>query len=89
MVGVRPLGSFSLVRRAALERVEDPDLPQHEDLLLDEDIALRLRAQVSVSGVDPTRLQRATQGAGESTGSGRDDVIERSGVLGILPGAVP
>ena len=36
--------------------------------------------------IDPARLQRATQGPGESTRGGRDHVVERGGVRLERPG---
>lgn len=84
---MRPRGSFPLVVRAADELVPDSDALDHEDLVLDNHIALRLGAEPALAGVDPARLQRATQGAGQSTGGGCDDVVERRGVIGVLAGS--
>ena len=79
-----PLGCFSLVFRAALQRVADADLLDDQDLVLEIDLAFGFRRQPSPTRVDPTRLQRATQGAGESTGCGSHYVVESRRVVGIL-----
>jgi hypothetical protein len=84
-----PLGRFSLVLRATFERVADPDPPDEEDLLVQLDVALSLGRQPSLRSVDPARLQRATQGAGQSTGGCRDQIVERGRVLGVLARVSP
>lgn len=45
---------------------------------------------MALAGSDSARLQRATQGSGESTGSGRHDVVEGRGVRleGSGPGTI-
>src|SRR5205814_8333543 len=58
----------------------------HQDLVLHDHVALSFGAQPSVTSVDPARLQRATQRAGESTGGSRDHVVEGGGVVGVLSG---
>ena len=82
---MRTFRRLALVFRASFQRVADADPLDHEDLVLDVDLALRLRAQSPFTRVDPARLQRATQGAGESTGGGGDNIIEGRRVIGILP----
>src|SRR5436309_3877676 len=74
---VRPLGRLSLVLRAVPQQVLHPDPPDDEDLVLDDHVSLRRRLQPPVAGVDSARLQRATESAGQSTGGGGDDVVER------------
>jgi len=59
---MRALRSLPLFRRAACQRVLDPDPLDDEHPVLDLDIALGLRCQVTLPSFDPTRLQRATQG---------------------------
>lgn len=86
METVRSLSGLPLVLRAPLEPVIDSDPLDDQDLVLELDVPLRLRRQPSLRSIDTTRLQRATQGAGESTGRGRDDVVEGGGVLRILAG---
>lgn len=84
MVGVRPLGRLTLVIRAALQGVPDPNLLDHQDAVLDVDLALGLGAELAAARVYPARLQRAAQGAGESTGGRRHHVVERGRMLRIL-----
>src|SRR5690349_25166200 len=81
---MRPLRRLAFVRRAVAQRVRDPDPLDHEDLLLDVDVALGLGRQPPLARVDPARLQRASKGAGESTGGRGDDVVEGGGVLRVL-----
>jgi hypothetical protein len=51
--------------------------PQNQHIVLFLDLTGRLARQASLAGRNFTRLQRASKGAGESTRSSRDDVIER------------
>jgi hypothetical protein len=81
---MRALGGLSLVVGTAGQRVANANPLDDEDLVLDVDLALGLRRQPPLARVDPARLQRATQGAGESTGGCGDDVVEGRGVVGIL-----
>ena len=71
------LGGVALLRRAALERVVDPNPLYDEHAILDLDVPFGIRRQVALPSLDPARLQRASQCSGQSTGCGRDDVIER------------
>jgi hypothetical protein len=84
MERVRAFGCFALVLGAADERVSHPDPFDHQDLVLQVDLALGFRRELSLAGVDPARLQRATQRARESTGGRGDHVIEGGGVVGVL-----
>lgn len=77
---VSSLRSLALLRRAAFQRVTDSNPLDDEHAILDFDVPLGFRGQVSLTGVDLARLQRATQGPGESAGSRGDDVVERGGV---------
>jgi len=77
---------FAFVLGAAGQRVGHPDPLDDQDLVFQVDLAFGFRCELSLACIDPARLQRATQGAGESTGGGGDDVIERRGVVGILAG---
>lgn len=74
---MRALCRVSLFRRAALQRVTDANPLDDEHAILDFDVPLGIRRQVALPRFDPTRLQRATQRAGQSTGRGGDDVVER------------
>jgi len=83
---VRALGGLSLVLRAAGQLISNANAFDHQHLVLDFHVAFSLAHEPAVAGVDPARLQRATQGAGQSTGSGCHDIIERRGVVGVEPG---
>ena len=85
-MGVRPLGGLTLVVRAAHQRVVHADALDDEDLVFYLDVTFGGRHQLAAARLDPARLQRATQGAGESTGGGRDHVVERRGVRLVRPG---
>ena len=56
------------------------DAADDEDVILGFDFADGLGNQAGIGRINLTRLQRASEGAGESTGSGGDDVIEGGGV---------
>lgn len=84
VVEVRPLGRLTPVLRAVAQHISDPDPPDDEDVLLEHHIAFREGLQASLARVDPARLQRATEGAGESASSGRHHVVECGGALGKL-----
>jgi hypothetical protein len=55
----------------------------HEDTVFGLDLADRVGDESSLSRADLTRLQRASEGAGQSAGGGRDDVVKRRSVLGL------
>ena len=57
---VRPPRRILLIGRAVLELVVNANPLDDEDLLLDFDVALGVRDQVSLIRRDPARLQRAT-----------------------------
>ena len=86
MEGVRAFGRLAPVLGTAAQCVVDADLLDDEHLVHEVDVALGLGGQPALARVDPARLQRATQGPGQSTGSRRDDVVEGRGVLGVLAG---
>jgi len=65
---VRPLGGLALVIWTALQRVPDPNPRDDQDLVDHLDVAFRLTDEVPLRSVDPARLQRAPQCAGQSTG---------------------
>ena len=58
------------------EREADVDSLDHEHAVLSLDLADRLCGQSSFSGGDLTRLQRASEGAGQSPGGRGDHVVE-------------
>jgi hypothetical protein len=81
---VRTLRSFPFVIRTAGQCVPDADPLDDENFVLEVDFAFGFRRETPLACVDPARLQRATQGAGESTGGRGDYVVEGRGVVGIL-----
>jgi hypothetical protein len=84
MERMRALGCLALVVRHAAQRVVNFDALDDQDLVLDIDLAFGLGGQFAAARVDPARLQRATQGAGESTSRGGDYVVESGCVVGVL-----
>src|SRR5713226_1309139 len=84
--GMRALGRLPLVLRAAGEAIPHVDALDHEHLVLQHDGAFGITGQPALARVDPARLQRATQGSSESTGGRGHHVVERGGMVGILPG---
>jgi hypothetical protein len=85
MEGMRALGHLALVIGAPGEVIAHVDALDHEHLLLQHDDAFGIRAEPTLAGVDPARLQRATQGPGESTGGRGHHVVESGGMVRILP----
>ena len=79
-MGVRSLGGLALVLRAARQCVVHPDPPDDEHPVFHLDVAFGRRHQSAAARIDPARLQRATQGAGQSTSGGRYHVVESGGV---------
>src|SRR5438105_7842426 len=86
MEAVGPLGHLALVFRATTQPVVDANPLDHENLVVDDHIALRLSAELALAGIDPARLQRATQCPGQSTGCSSDDIVESRGVIWKLAG---
>jgi hypothetical protein len=84
---MRALCCLALVVRHAAQRVVNLDPLDDQDLVLEVDLAFGLGGQLAAARVDPARLQRATEGAGESTRRRGDDVVESRGVLGVLAGS--
>ena len=83
---MRTLSGLSFIVGTTGQRVADANSLDHEDLILEVHLAFGFSRKSPIACVDPARLQRATQGPGESTGGRGDDVIEGSGVVGILAG---
>ena len=86
MEGVGALGGFPLVFGTAGQLISNTNAFDHQHLVVDLDVAFSIADEPAFCGVDTARLQRATQGAGQSTGCCRHDVIERGGVVGVEPG---
>jgi hypothetical protein len=51
-----------------------------QDIIFEFDLAGRLRDQPRIRRIDLTRLQRASKGSGQSTGGGRDYIVQSRGV---------
>jgi hypothetical protein len=85
--GVEPVGAFDLlavlVPVDSLQRVGDMDPFDNEDLAVLLDLTDRLRREVSVACIDATRLQRASQGAGQSATGRSNDIVERGRIRRI------
>ncbi len=64
MERMRSLRRLALVLRAAGEVIANVDALDHEHLVLDDHDTLGVGGQLSLAGVDPARLQRASKGAG-------------------------
>jgi hypothetical protein len=77
---VGPLGGLALIRRAACQRVVDSDPLDDENPVFHLDVTFGRRDEVAAARIDPARLQRATQGPGQSTSGGRDHVVKGRGV---------
>jgi len=83
---MRPLGGLVLIGRAARQRVVHPDPLDDEHPVFNFYVAFGRGDQLAAARIDPARLQRATQGPGQSTGGGRDHVVEGGGVRLKRPG---
>ncbi len=83
---MRTFRGLAFLLGAAGQHVAHADSLDDKHLLLEVDLAFGFRCEIPLAGVDPARLQRATQGAGESTGGRGDDVVEGRGVVGVLAG---
>lgn len=60
---VRSLRRLALVIGASGQPIAHSDALDHEDLVLEHHVALRLRCQPAAAGIDLARLQRASQGS--------------------------
>jgi len=65
------------------------DALDDQHLILDDDYAFGVAAELPLARVDPARLQRAPERSSESTGGRRHQIVEGGGVLGILAGSCP
>jgi hypothetical protein len=73
-------GSSFPVSVLDLQFQPDVNPSYHQDAAFQFDLANRLTHQASSRRIDLTRLQRASKGAGKSTGGCRDNIIQRRGV---------
>ena len=63
-----------------VERVHHVDAPEHEHPVLELDLTNSLTGKPPVTGTDLARLQRAPEGADESAGRRRHDVVDGGGM---------
>ena len=63
-----------------VERVHHVDAPEHEHPVLELDLTDGLTGEPPVTGTDLARLQRAPEGADESAGRRRHDVVDGGGM---------
>ena len=67
---------YDLLRlRRCFQVISNMDAPYHEHFPLCFDLASDLSYQTSVARIDLARLQRATEGAGQSTTGGCHDIV--------------
>ena len=59
MVQVRTLRGVALIVRAAPQRVVHMDPFDHQDFVLDVDLATPIGGKAAFAGIDPARFQRA------------------------------
>lgn len=64
------------------------DPTDHEHAILLADLAPDMPAEQALPRIDPTRLQRASKGAGQSATRGGHDVIEGRGDFAVRVGTV-
>ena len=77
---VRPARRLGLVRLHVTQREPDVDPAQHQDALLGLYLTPGQRREGPFVGLDPARLQRATQGAEQSAAGSGHHVVEGCGV---------
>jgi hypothetical protein len=80
---VDPLGHLPL-SRVELEMVGDVNAAYDEDVIICFDLAPGFGAEITFTGRDVARFQRASKGPGQSTSCRCDQVIEGSGMGVIL-----
>ena len=76
MVVERALHGLTVGIRVKRERVFDVDALDHEHAVFDLDLPGRLACEPTLPRCNVTRLQRAPEGAGQSTGGCSDDIVE-------------
>jgi hypothetical protein len=81
---VRTLRGVDLIVRAAPQRVLHMDPFDHQDFVLDVDIATSFGGEAAFAGIDPARFQRAPKCSAESTSRRCYEVIKGCGVIRIL-----
>ena len=81
---MRALRGVALIVGAAPQRVLHMDPFDHQDFVLDVDIATSFGRKAAFASIDPARFQRAPKCSAESTGRRCYDVIQSCGVIRIL-----
>jgi hypothetical protein len=69
---------FISLRLLGLQFEDDVDPADHEDVILQLNFADSFRHQSLIRSINLTRLQRASEGSGQSTRRGRDNIIQGS-----------
>ena len=83
---VRPLCRLDLVCGHAFQREDDVDPTEQQNALVHFHFSMSHRRQVACARRDPARLQRASQGAKQSTAGGGNHIVDRRGVrIGHVP----
>src|SRR5258708_25729682 len=77
VVRKRSLDPLQVGIRSDAESVANVDAFDHQDAVLEFDLAGRVALESAFASRDVTRFQRASEGAGQSAGCGGDDVVER------------
>jgi hypothetical protein len=89
VLGVQPVGPLNLGAVGALveaQLVADVDAFDDQDAAVEFDLAFSVGSETTVSGGDVARLERAPEGADQSTRGGGHDVVEGGRVRGALIG---
>ncbi len=76
MYPMHTLDGFSRFRRCR-QVIEDVNAPDHQHVIFRLDLASYFRRQVFIARIYFTRLQRAPEGADQSTSGSGDDIIKR------------
>ena len=84
MEAVGALRRLALVVWAARQCVADADPLDDQRLLFHDHVAFGFRREPALTGVDPARLQRASQRAGESTGRRGDHIVQGGRMVRVL-----
>jgi hypothetical protein len=77
---VHPVDDRPVGVRVGAQRIADVDAFDDQHLAVQLDLAFRVSPETTASGGDAARLERAPEGADQSTGRGGDDVVEGGGV---------
>jgi hypothetical protein len=89
VVGKRTLDPLLVRIQERRESVANVDAFDHQDAVLKFDLAGRVALKSAFASRDVTRLQRASESAGQSAGRGFDDVSERRRTFRLIPAGTP